>query len=199
MKKEDLISSYKQHKPEIQARLKEFSQNPRQLEELFFCLLTPQSKAEKCWEAVQELEKCTLNEKSVSDCLKTKTRFHNNKTKYIIEASNKWKLINNIINSNNNPIEKRNLLVNEVRGLGMKETSHFLRNIGKSNNELAILDRHILRNLINLKIIDKEYKLDKSNYLKIEEKMKQFSKQVKIPLDELDLLFFKIESGRIFK
>ena len=36
-------------------------------------------------------------------------------------------------------------LVREVKGLGWKEASHFLRNIGF--RDLAILDRHILRNL----------------------------------------------------
>ena len=81
----------------------------------------------------------------------------------------------------------------------MKESSHFLRNIGKSKNELAILDRHIIRQLEKLGVIDKKTTLNKKTYLEVEQKMKNFSEQVNIPLDHLDLLFWKIESGRIFK
>ncbi len=36
-------------------------------------------------------------------------------------------------------------------------------------------------------------------YLDIEEKMKGFSKKVKIPMDEMDLLFWSIQTGFIFK
>ena len=39
-------------------------------------------------------------------------------------------------------------------GLGYKEASHFLRNIGLSE-DIPILDRHILKNLVLLGAIDK--------------------------------------------
>jgi len=198
---ENLAKEYKKHRKEIESRLKEFSQlkEDRYFQELLFCILTPQSNAEKCWQAVQELEKCRLEEKQVQECLKTKTRFYKNKTKYLLEANQNWKEIKNLINSSKSPLEKRNLLASNVKGIGLKEASHFLRNIGKSKNELAILDRHILRQLEKLKIIDKNITLNKKTYLELEQKMKNFSKQVNIPLDHLDLLFWKIESGRIFK
>ena len=50
----------------------------------------------------------------------------------------------------------RNFIAENVKGYGLKEASHFLRNIGKSDNQIAILDRHILRNLKALDIIEEE-------------------------------------------
>jgi thermostable 8-oxoguanine DNA glycosylase len=41
--------------------------------------------------------------------------------------------------------------------------------------------------------------LTKKNYLEIEKKMKEFAKLIRIPLDELDLLFWSEETGFIFK
>jgi len=196
----ELKDEYKKYRKEIESRLKEFSQldSKEHVKELFFCILTPQSNAEKCWQAVKELENCALDEDKVKNCLKTKTRFYRNKTRYLLEANQKWKEIKEKLEEEN-PIELRNWIADNIKGIGFKEASHFLRNIGKSKNELAILDRHIIRQLEKLKIIDKDVTLNRKNYLELEQKMKEFSKKVNIPLDHLDLLFWKIESGRIFK
>jgi len=92
----------------------------------------------------------------------------------------------------------REWLVENVKGYGFKEASHFLRNIGY--RELAILDRHILKYLVEFGVIEKVPKsLTKKNYMEIEEKFKQFSGRVGIPMDELDLLFWSLETGEIFK
>jgi len=202
----ELKQKYKEYQQEIKAKLEEFSNLPSSeyIYELFFCLLTPQSKAEKCWLAVEELKNCELEKNKIEDCLKTKTRFYRNKTRYLIATNNKFNETLKLINSNKSPIEIRQLLTDnsskyKIKGLGLKEASHFLRNIGKSNNQLAILDRHILRKLQELNIISKIPTLNNKNYLKIEQKMKKFADNIGIPLDELDLLFWKIESGRIFK
>lgn len=206
MEEKELKEEYNKHKSEIEAKLQEFFKlaSKEHIKELFFCILTPQSNAEKCWQAVQELEKCKSASKNVEECLKTRTRFYKNKTRYILEANKKWESINKLINNTKDAIKIRNLLTDNnsqyrIKGLGMKEASHFLRNIGKSNNELAILDRHVLSQLKKLSIITEEVKLNNKNYIEIENKMKEFAKSVNIPLDNLDLLFWKLESGRIFK
>jgi N-glycosylase/DNA lyase len=96
------------------------------------------------------------------------------------------------------PTEKREYLVKNVKGLGLKEASHFLRNIG--HNNLAILDRHILKNLHKLGVIEEVPRsLTKKAYLDIEEKFKRFSKKIGITMDELDLLFWSMETGKVFK
>ena len=204
MDKKELLAAYKKKKQEIEERLKDFSNIPKKdyLHELIFCLLTPQSQAKKCWEAVVQIKREGIKKDSLSACLQTKTRFHNNKTKYILKAEQNWGEIEKKIEEETKKdkiIELRSWLADNILGLGLKESSHFLRNIGKSNNEVAILDRHILRNLKSLKIIRAIPNLNKKNYLRIEEKFKAFSKAINIPLDYLDLLFWSNEQGSIFK
>jgi len=81
-----------------------------------------------------------------------------------------------------NPEKIRVWLVKNIKGFGYKEASHFLRNIGLGEN-IAILDRHILKNLKRFKVI-KEVPISISprKYLEIENKMKLFSKKIKIPV-----------------
>ena len=199
--KKTLTKEYESKKAEIQNKLKEFKhlQEEAHFSEMLFCLLTPQSNAKRCWEAVIELrKKNTQKEEKIRKILKTKTRFHNNKSRYIVKAFKQWKTI---VLQLDNPkrIELRNWLADNVSGFGLKEASHFLRNIGKSENQIAILDRHILRNLKELKIIKDEKIKNKKHYLDIEEKFLAFSSKMQIPIDELDLLFWGRENGEIFK
>jgi N-glycosylase/DNA lyase len=93
----------------------------------------------------------------------------------------------------------REWLVKNVKGLGYKEATHFLRNVGRSNG-LAILDRHILRNLKRygaIRAIPKT--LSKKEYFRIERRFREFADAVGIPIDELDLLFWSMETGEIRK
>jgi N-glycosylase/DNA lyase len=95
--------------------------------------------------------------------------------------------------------ELRERLIETVKGLGYKESTHFLRNIGR-NDGLAILDRHILRNLVKYRVIRSiPRSLTRKRYLALEEKFQQFSDEIGIPLDELDLVFWSQETGRILK
>ncbi len=94
--------------------------------------------------------------------------------------------------------ESREWLIKNVKGLGRKEASHFLRNIG--HQDLAILDRHILKNLVRVGAIGRLPKtLTTKRYSAIEQKFLQFSHTIGIPMDELDLLFWSLETGEILK
>jgi N-glycosylase/DNA lyase len=85
-----------------------------------------------------------------------------------------------------------------IPGLGLKESSHFLRNIGVKG--LVILDRHILKHLKALYILRSIPKsLTPKRYYSIEKKWLKYSKEVGIPMDELDLLFWSMETGEIRK
>ena len=65
---------------------------------------------------------------------------------------------------------------------------------------MAILDRHIMKNLLKYKIIDEiPRSITKKCYLSLENKMKEFSMKINIPLAELDLLFWSEETGEVFK
>ena len=189
---------YKENKEIIKDKLKEFSKNKDYFYELCFCLLTPQSNAKKCYEAIQILkQKDFLNNAfNIKPILKTRTRFYNNKSRYLVELKNKFNFIKQ--NLKNNPETTREFLVKEVKGVGYKESSHYLRNIGYRN--LAILDRHILNNLKNLKVIKEIPKpITKAKYFEIESKFKEFSKKANIPMDELDLLFWSMQTGEVFR
>ena len=203
---------YSKFKEEIECRLKEFKSIGKNAtaEELFtelaFCILTPQSKAKLCWAAITEMSKKDILLKGTKQEINKelqKVRFKNKKTEYLFEARNKFFCSNSSLYSNikktKKPTELREYLVKSVKGIGWKEASHFLRNIGLGA-DIAILDRHIIKNLIELKVI-KEYpkNLSEKNYKKIEEKMKKLSKELDIPMDTLDHVFWAKETGEVFK
>ena len=131
-------------------------------------------------------------------------RFGDSKAKYIVEARHLFtkdgKLyLKSHLSSFANLFELREWMAENVKGLGYKEASHFLRNIGLGE-EFAILDRHILRNLKRMEVISEvPASITKKRYLEIEEKLRRFSRDIRIPLADLDLLFWSRETGWIFK
>lgn len=201
-----LLLAYEKRKKDIKKRLSDFGEVRKDREktrlEMFFCICTPQSKALSCWSAISEMnEKGLLDNgkrEEISRLISSKgIRFKNNKARYIIEARGKFTAVWDAINSKN-PDEAREWLVKNIKGYGYKEASHFMRNSGY--RELAILDRHILKNLKNFGVIDEIPKtVTKKVYFDIERKFKEFSVKTGIPIDELDLLFWAEEAGLIFK
>jgi len=175
--------------------------------ELAFCILTPQSKAKVCCEAIEKLkEKSLLFEGSNEEIREgiRNVRFKNKKADYLIKARNFFSkngriCIKSTIGQFKDTHQCREWLVNNITGLGYKEASHFLRNIG-FGEKIAILDRHIMRNLKDLKIIKKvPGSLSKIKYLDMEKKMASFSRQIDIPLSHLDLTLWYKETGEILK
>jgi len=184
-------------------RLREKGSDEDIFAELVFCLLTPQSKAQSCWKTVETLLNKNLllkgNEDQISKEL-NRVRFRYKKAEYIIEARKLFSAgIKSKINEFNDVYNVRDWLVQNVKGMGYKEASHFLRNIG-FGEELAILDRHILKNLQSLGVIEEiPSSLTKKRYFEIEKKMKKFSEKVKILMSHLDLVLWHKETGEIFK
>ena len=207
-----LKNSYEARKGIIKSRLEYFKSvsnedNKRLFAELCFCLLTPQSKAKICDKAIQNLVKTGFlyngKENDVKDYL-IGVRFANNKSRYILEARNLFtqngelKLKAKILNLGTSE-DMRNWLFENVKGMGLKESAHFLRNIGIYEN-LTILDRHILKNLNKHGVIDEiPNPLSKKQYLEIEKKFLEFAKEINIPTEELDLLFWSEQTGEVFK
>jgi N-glycosylase/DNA lyase len=95
--------------------------------------------------------------------------------------------------------ERREWLVANVKGLGWKESSHFLRNIGFL--ELAIIDRHILKHMLRCGAIDAIPKSigTRRAYLELEERFRALAEASGLPLQELDLLFWSFEEGSVRK
>lgn len=197
----------------IKKRLKEFKKvwekgDDRAIHlELSFCILTPQSKALNAWKAITELNKndvlFTATPEEISSYLNI-VRFKNNKSKFLVELREKMTKDGEIntkrfFENFSNTFEKREWIVKNIKGMSYKEASHFLRNTG-FGKEIAILDRHILKNLVKLDVIKEVPKtITPKIYLEIEEKMKKYCEFVEIPMDEMDLLLWYKEAGEIFK
>ncbi|MDR1362816.1 MAG: N-glycosylase/DNA lyase [Spirochaetaceae bacterium] len=210
----DLLSIYSTIKNNINKRLEEYTQlwetggDIDIFKELCFCTCTPQNDAHKAWNAILSLQENKLIETgdhpAIAETLRNKgVRFHKNKARYIItnreifypETKNKiYELIKD------KPLaDARDELQKKVFGWGLKEATHFLRNIGKGNN-ICILDRHIMRQLALYKVI-KEIPASISGavYHEIERKMLSFAEKENIPVDALDLVFWYKEKNELFK
>ncbi len=200
-----LLEEYKYKKDDIKKRLLEFKETGKGsaediFTELCFCILTPQSNARQCDKAVQELKKKRLLFKAparaIRPVLKGKSRFHNKKAEYLVSARRSF---DRSILSNDNILDMRKKIVESIRGVGYKEASHFLRNIGLGK-DIAILDRHILKNLKRYGVIDRvPSSMSVKAYLNIEMSARSFAKGMGMGLEELDLLFWSRETGEIFK
>jgi N-glycosylase/DNA lyase len=205
-----LMDIYSPVKGQIETRLGEFRHiweeagDEELFRELVFCLLTPQSKAKTCWKAVQRLDrKCMIatgEPSEVSEEL-VGVRFNQRKAEYICRARSMFleRSLRATLAGFGTSAAAREWLVENVKGLGYKEASHFLRNIGLGE-DLAILDRHILKNLALLGVIvEVPSSPTKRTYLEIEKKMAAFSKEAGIPMGQLDLLLWYKEAGEVFK
>lgn len=205
---------YKEKQKDIEKRLREFKEiwekgsNEDIHAELSFCILTPQSKAVNAWKAITILrENGLLFNGSAEDIVEylNIVRFKNNKAKYLVALREQMQnekgeiITKDFFNSITDVKEKREWIVKNIKGMAYKEAGHFLRNVG-FGKEIAILDRHILKNLVKLEVIEDVPKsLTPKLYLEIEEKMKTYCKFINIPMDSLDLLLWYKEAGEIFK
>lgn len=207
----ELLSSYRKKRYQIKKKLKEFEdlykgKDEHIFRELCFCILTPQSKAIYCDEAIRKLVRSGLLSKGDKSDIKAslrRVRFPNSKASYLIAARKVFKNsrgfdVKSKIDEGNIP-KTREWFVKNIKGLGYKEASHFLRNIGLGDN-IAILDIHILRNLEKYRVIKEiPSSISRKIYLDIENKMREFSLKIVISLPELDLLFWSSQTGFIFK
>ena len=192
----------RKHRRVIQKRLKEFKKISGEdiFYELCFCIMAVQTSGKKSWDVVMELKKKDFFRRNINPApflRKGYIRFHNTKSKHLILAKKKYFQIKKALTINN-VNELREWLIFNVRGIGMKEASHFLRNIGKTE-ELAILDRHILRNMKLFGARMRTKTLTKKTYLSLEKKFMELARKLNMKPAELDLLLWAKEVGVVFK
>ena len=162
----DLINSLENLKKSevsevIRSRINEFSKiKEKSIEDIFielcFCIMTANCGAEKCIEIHNLIREDFLNlsENGLIDKFKEYGyRFPNVRAKYIINARDCKENLNEILFSLHDRLTIRNNLVKTFKGLGYKESSHFLRNIGFS--DYAIIDFHIVDLLERYNLIEK--------------------------------------------
>ncbi|MBI2647419.1 N-glycosylase [Candidatus Woesearchaeota archaeon] len=185
----------------------ETSDDYRLFEELAFCIFTANTSAEMGLKAVDAVRNVLINGTAddMTRRLEGIYRFNNLRPEFIVHTRNYLKNSLNFrlkteINSFENRDELRDFfaLNKEIKGIGMKEASHFLRNIGFRG--YAILDKHIINSLHEFGILKtNDRPKNKKEYLEIEEKFKGFSDNIGIDMDELDLLLWSRKNGRILK
>ena len=202
---------YEIHKDEIEKRLLDFkkvwlSTDEDIFTEMAFCMFTPQTKAHAGWRAATALRKGSLLFKGeageIGQILSSSgVRFHKNKTRYLLENRDKFYPKTKIKIEeylSEDILTAREGLKKDVKGWGWKEASHFLRNIG-FGQDIAILDRHILRTLLSLGVIeDISHNLNKE-YLAIEEKMIDYCNKVGISAAAMDMVMWYNVNGEFFK
>lgn len=203
---------YESIKEEIDKKIEEYKEafnydNKDFFAEIAFCILTPQSKALNAWKIIQTLKENELLFTADSDTLENylnSIRFKKTKAKRLVSLREKLSIngsleAKKIIFNGDDVFKIREWLVKNIDGFGYKEASHVLRNLGFGEN-IAILDRHILRNLLKLEVIDEIPKtLTPKKYMDIEEKMRKYSSKIDISMDRLDLLFWYNEVNYLFK
>ncbi|MCL7385859.1 MAG: N-glycosylase/DNA lyase [Thaumarchaeota archaeon] len=199
------LKIYEERREEIEARLREFKEVLRKSDEevfaeLCFCICTPQTRARAADAAISIMkEESTLlngDEKYIADILrKNGVRFPESKARYIVAARAYLRALKSLPSD---AYRAREWLVKNIKGLGYKEASHFLRNIGYEG--LAILDRHILRGMKEVGVIKEVPKnLTKRTYLELEKKFIQLANDLGMRPEALDLVMWADKTGEVFK
>jgi len=203
----ELLIEFELRAPAIRKRLQEFSAVPASeyFHELLYCLLTPQTSAVACAAGVEKLREQGFASRDFDpEPLLRGTgkgdyiRFHRTKSRNLLEAKLRFAEIEKELNSSDDVARLRLWLVENVKGLGMKEASHFLRNTGRTG--VVILDRHILRNMVRYSVIESVPKsMTPGRYLDLERRFKEFARALGMLPDELDLFWWSQETGFILK
>ena len=193
----ELVKFYETRKNEIRNFIKicSYKDDECLFGELCFSILTSQSRAKNCREAINKLKAdkklFTANLEELLTYLKG-IRFPENKAKYIIDAREKLQELKRMINSNSK--ELREWLIENVNGIGIKQSANFMRNIGFKG--LPIIDIHV-QNFLR-KIGYNKYKpgsLTKKQYIELENKFLELAKELEIPPEELDIAIWLYQSG----
>ncbi|MEJ2294322.1 MAG: N-glycosylase/DNA lyase [Candidatus Lokiarchaeota archaeon] len=206
----DLINSLENLKKSevseiIQSRINQFSKiKEKSIDDIFielcFCIMTANCGAEKCIEIHDLIGEDFLNlsESGLVDKFKEYGyRFPNVRAKYIINARDYKEKVNKILFSSQERLTIRNNLVKTIKGLGYKESSHFLRNIGFS--DYAIIDFHIVDLLERYNLIEKPKTMTIRKYHEIEEVLMSLGEKVDLTMAELDLYLWYLETGKVLK
>jgi len=208
--KDDLLNSIdnlknSEIKDVINSRIKEFSQIKNSsiddiFRELCFCIMTANCGAEQCiriHERINDGFNFLSQDQLTEKFREFGYRFPNIRSKYITEAIDFKEELENIIKSREHETDIRDWLVKNIKGLGYKEASHFLRNIGYKN--YAIVDFHIVDLLVKYNLIEKPKTMTKRKYLEIEGILQDLGVEVSLNLAELDLYLWYMETGKVLK
>lgn len=212
---ESIRATHMARSREIRKRLNEFREvwrkgsDARLWEELVFCIFTAGASARMGFSAVEAIRPLLMDGKreDMTQALQNAGahRFPVERPGYIVVTRSYLfehcdMALRRKLQSFGDPIERRDWLAQEkqIKGLGYKESSHFLRNIGFSG--YAILDKHVMNCLTDLKVVDTpKPPSNRTRYLEIEERLRKFAHDIGIDFDELDLVLWSMKTGEVLK
>ena len=208
-----ILEAHEERRDEIKLRLSEFeavwneASDARLWEEMVFCFFTGGCSAKMGIRSIEAVRPFLGDgtQPEIASALTGVHRYPNARARYVYASRSFLKEHCNLelrkkLDSFECRLERRDWLVREkgIKGLGYKEASHFLRNIGLKG--YAILDKHVLKCLAELKIIDSPKPPNtRSRYLRVEEKLRQFALDTGIDFDEMDLVLWSMKTGQILK
>jgi N-glycosylase/DNA lyase len=212
---ERVVATHRARRKEIRQRLSEFENvwrygsDARLWEELAFCIFTAGASARMGLSSVDAVRALLLNGEPEAMTLALREagahRFPVARPKYIVTTRDYFRAdfgmaLRKKLRSFSDPFERRDWLAQErqIKGLGYKEASHFLRNIGVKGH--AILDKHVMRCLAELGVCKApKPPATRTMYLEVEQQLLGFAKEIKINGDELDLVLWSLKTGEILK
>ena len=212
---DDIRAAHKARKKEIRKRLDQFNRiwrngSDEQLwEELVYCIFTAGASARMGFRAVDAVRPFLLTGEREEMTVALKTagahRFPVERPGYIVITRNYLRRhcgmkLRRQLESFSDLVERRDWLAREkqIKGLGYKESSHFLRNIGMKG--YAILDKHVMNCMADLQIVDSpKPPATRARYLETEDKLRQFARDIRIDFDELDLVLWSMKTGEVLK
>ena len=210
---EKVMEAHQERRDEIRSRLSEFEavwtegSDARLWEEMVYCFFTGGCSAKMGLKAVEAVRPLLADgtQPEIADALAGVHRYPNARARYVYASRNFLREHCNLelrkkLESFDCRLARRDWLVKEkgIKGLGYKEASHFLRNIGFKG--YAILDKHVLKCLAELKIIDSPKPPNtRSKYLTVEDKLRELTERTKIDFDEMDLVLWSMKTGQILK
>ncbi len=176
-------------------------------EELVYCIFTAGASARMGLSSVVAVRPLLASgaHEELTKALLGKHRYPNARSGYIVVTRDYLRedcqmRLRERLDGFADPHARRDWLARErrIKGLGYKEASHYLRNIGFRG--YAILDKHILRSLADLGEIESPAPpTTRARYLVIEEALRRFAARLAIDFDELDLVLWSMKTGEILK
>jgi len=212
---ERVVATHRARRKEIRKRLGEFEEvwrkgsDARLWEELAYCIFTAGASARMGLDSVDAVRPLLLDGEAEAMTAALKQagahRFPVARPQYIVTTRNYFRAhfgmaLRKRLRSFRDPFARRDWLAQEkqVKGLGYKEASHFLRNIGIKGH--AILDKHVMRCLAEVGVMNSpKPPATRTKYLEAEQELIRFAKDIRIDFDELDLVLWSMKTGEILK
>lgn len=208
----ELLAEYRRKRGAIHRRLREFSalskkDDPAIFHELCFAILAANSSSEMADKTLQAIADLVMDGsvEAMQARLRGRFRFWRRRPDYIVHTRTSlraccglrlWSFFRSF--PSNQALRAYLAETKMIKGVGYKEASHFLRNIGVRG--LAILDKHILACLVEFGVVrSAKPPKNRREYLRLERKMQAFASRLQISVDALDLLLWSRRTGKILR